>query len=289
MTALFFSNSTDLLSAGWLRNNGVRILIILAFAIGVSLLGRLAVRRVTRKLDASPSVTAELSLARAATLTNALSSTIRLVVWTMAILLVLGEVGIDLAPLLTGAGIAGVAVAFGAQSLMRDFLSGFFILFENQFGVGQIVDMQTTGGPVAGKIEFMTLRITTVRAFDGTVHIVPNGNIQVVGNKSRGWARAIVDVSVAYGEDVEQVREILEDLFEELRGQADLQEVLLSGPNVLGVETVGAKEVVIRVIAETRPTRRSDVERLLRSRIKQRLDERGVNASQFVPPPNASG
>src|SRR2546421_2908943 len=118
MTALFFSNSTDLLSADWLRNNGVRILIILAFAIGVSLLGRLAVRRVTRKLDASPSVTAELSLARTATLTNALTSAIRLVVWTMAILLVLGEVGIDLAPLLAGAGVAGVAVALRGPSLM---------------------------------------------------------------------------------------------------------------------------------------------------------------------------
>ena len=113
--------------------------------------------------------------------------------------MVLGELNVNLAPLLASAGIAGVALGFGAQSIVRDALSGFFILLENQFGVGTWSRCRRPADPVSGKIEALTLRVTALRAFDGTLHIVPNGNIQVVSNKSRGWARAIVDVPGRYG------------------------------------------------------------------------------------------
>jgi small-conductance mechanosensitive channel len=192
------------------------------------------------------------------------------------LLLILGNVGVNLAPLLASAGVAGVALGFGAQSLVRDTLSGFFILLENQFGVGDIVDVRTTAGVVGGKVESLTLRITTLRAFDGTLHLIPNGNVVLVSNKSRGWARAIVDVRVAYGEGVQKVREVLDELFEELRTEPTMRDWLMNGPSVLGLETLADSGPVIRVVAETRPSKRFDTERVLRERINARLAERGI-------------
>jgi small conductance mechanosensitive channel len=129
---------------------------------------------------------------------------------------------------------------------------------------------------VAGKVEALTLRVTTLRAFDGSLHVVPNGNIQVVSNRSRGWGRAIVDVRIAHGEDPEAVREILEELFEELHADTAFSEPVREGPSVLGVETTSDFATVVRVIADTRPSKRLDVERLLRARVAKRLAERGV-------------
>ncbi|MGH2652463.1 MAG: mechanosensitive ion channel family protein, partial [Actinomycetota bacterium] len=177
----------------WFDESGWTVITILVVAIVVTIVTRLLVRRFRRKLEGSPSLTQELNLQRAATITHALSTAVVVVIWTVSVLLVLGRIDRDLnlAPLLASAGVAGVALGFGAQSVVRDTLSGFFILLENQFGVGDVIDVQTTASPVGGKVESLTLRVTTLRAFDGTLHVVPNGNIQVVSNKSRGWARAI--------------------------------------------------------------------------------------------------
>jgi small-conductance mechanosensitive channel len=183
----------------------------------------------------------------------------------------------DLGPLIAGAGVVGVALGFGAQALVRDFLSGFFILSEDQFGVGEVVEITAPGKQVTGKVESMSLRITTVRSFDGTQHIVPNGNIQVVGNRSRGWARAIVDVQLAWRQDLEEARRVLEELFEDVPGQDDrLRSWIVDGPRVLGVEAIDDGSVALRVVADTRPTRRAEVERSLREAIKVRFAERGI-------------
>jgi len=242
------------------------------------------VRRFQRKLEGSPSVTQVLNLQRATTLTHALSATTIVVIWTLATLLILGELNVNLAPLLASAGVVGVALGFGAQSVVRDTLSGFLILLENQYGVGDVVEMQTTANPVSGRIEALTLRVTSLRAFDGTLHIVPNGNIQVVSNKSKGWARAIVDVRVGYDQDVNEVRDVLDDLFDELRRDRSLQDWVRDGPSVLGIERMADIAQEIRITAETRPSKRLDVERLLRERIQRRLSERGIR----VPVPTTS-
>src|SRR3990172_2772685 len=134
----------------------------------------------------------------------------------------------------------------------------------------------TTADPVLGRIEWFTLRATALRAYDGTLHVVPNGNIQVVSNKSRGWARAIIDTRFAYGQDPEQVRGLIDELFAEMREDPQLVEWVKDGPAVLGVETTSDTGVVIRAVAETLPSKRFDVERLLRERITQRLAERGI-------------
>jgi small-conductance mechanosensitive channel len=260
----------------WHLENTVVVVSILVGAIVVTIIARLLVGRFRRRLEGTVSLTQDLNLQRAATLTDALSTGAIVLIWTIALLLILGNVGVNLAPLLASAGVAGVALGFGAQSLVRDTLSGFFVLLENQFGVGDIVDVRTTAGVVGGKVESLTLRITTLRAFDGTLHLIPNGNAVLVSNKSRGWARAIVDVRVAYGEGVQKVREVLDELFEELRTEPTMRDWLMNGPSVLGLETLADSGPVIRVVAETRPSKRFDTERVLRERINARLAERGI-------------
>ena len=263
-------------------DEGVTIAAILVTAILVSVGARLLVRRFRRKLEGTPSETQTIDLRRAATLTSALSTTAVVVIWTLAILLVLSNLSVNLAPLLASAGVAGVALGFGAQSLVKDTLSGFFILLEDQFGVGDVVELQTTASPINGKVEDLTLRTTSLRAFDGTVHSVPNGNIIVVSNKSRGWGRAIVDVRVTYGEDVDRVRRILDELFDEVEHEGLLQGWLTQRPAVLGVETLSDYAVVVRVTADTRASKRWDAERALRERISTRLAREGIEVP--VPP-----
>jgi small-conductance mechanosensitive channel len=271
----------------WLLTHGVKIGVILLVAFILLGLARLAVRRMQRRLEAADSATQELNLQRTATLTQALSYMIRITVLTVTVLLLLGEFDIQLGPLIAGAGIVGVALGFGAQSLVKDFLSGFFILLENQFGVSDVITVNVAGQSVTGKAEALSLRTTQVRSFDGTLHVIPNGNILLIGNTSRGWARAIVDVRVAYEEDVDRVRGVLEELFEELKSDEQLRDSFFSGPDVLGVERFGDYEVVLRVAGEVRPTRRPDLERELRKRIKQRFDERGI-AIPVAPSPSAT-
>lgn len=268
----------------WFGDHGLRIVVVVAVAVVVTIVARFLVRRLQRKLEGSPSVTQVLNLQRVTTITHTVSSAAIVTIWTVAILIVLGEFDVPLAPLIASAGIAGVALGFGAQSIVRDALSGFFILLENQFGVGDVIEAKTAGGQASGRVETLTLRITSLRAFDGTLHIIPNGNIQLVSNKSRGWARAIVDVRVGYGENVERVRGILEELFEEVRLDADLRDSIKDGPSILGLETIADDSAVLRVVAETRPSRRSAVERRLRERIAMRLNQGGVLAP--VPPPS---
>ena len=269
------ADHVDLFSLEWLRSHGVLLLVILVVAALVHWLARLAVRRVQRRFETAEGLSAELDLQRANTLTHALSYLTRVVIWTLAALLLLGQVGVNLGPLIAGAGIAGVALGFGAQSLVKDFLSGFFILLENQYGVGDVITVNTDE-QLTGKVERIDLRVTQVRGYDGTLHFIPNGTISVVGNRTRGWARAIVDVGVGYGEDVDRVREVLEELFEEMGQDEKIRGWFLDGPKVVGVENLGEYEVVVRTIADVRPSKRFDATRELRRRIKHRFDERGI-------------
>ena len=276
-------------SASWFLDHGLPILVVVVVAVVVTILSRVAVNRFRRRLEGTASLTQELNLQRATTLTHALSAAFVVVIWTIAILIVLGEFGYRLGPLLATAGVAGVALGFGAQSVVRDTLSGFFILLENQFGVGDNIEIQTPSNKVIGRVESLTLRVTALRAFDGTLHTVPNGNIIVASNRSRGWARAIVDVRAGYDEDVDNLRRVLEELFEELKGDRTLSEWIQDGPSVLGVERMGQDALVMRVVADTRPSKVMDVERRLRERITTRLVERGIRVPVIPVAPAPAG
>jgi len=283
MTAMVLLAAAGERVADWFAEHGPALIAILAVAIVITLLARLLVRRFQRRLEGSPSITQEINLQRITTLTHALSAAAIVIIWVIASMLILGQLEVNLAPLLASAGVAGVAIGFGAQSVVRDTLAGFFILLENQYGVGDVLGVQTTAGPATGRVESLTLRITTLRDFDGTLHIVPNGNIQVVSNKSRGWARAIIDIRLAPDEDVSRVRDVLDDLFEDLRADPKLNDWIREWPTVLGVETASEFTKVLRVTAETRPSKRFDAERLLRERITARLVESGIRVPATAP------
>ncbi len=261
-------------------------------AIGISILvatvltivAQLVVRRLRHRMEqVGGDSTRDLAIRRAGTVGHGLSRLVVAVIWFLAALMILSALGVNLAPLLASAGVAGVALGFGAQSVVRDGLTGFFILVENQFGVGDVVAIETGSGPVNGTVEELSMRTTRVRSYDGTIHTVPNGNIVFVSNQSRGWARAIVDVRLAYAEDTEKVREVLDELFVELREDPELSDALMSGPEVLGIQALGETGKVVRIVAQTPPSRRWGIERLLRERSAARFEERGVQ----VPTPPA--
>jgi small-conductance mechanosensitive channel len=277
---------------GWFLCTGLPILITVVAAVLATLILRVIVRRFQRKLEQAPHLSEAGNLQRAATLAHALSATFVVIVWVLAAMLILNYLDVPLAPFIASAGIVGVALGFGAQSIVKDTLTGFFILLENQFGVGDTVEIRTPANPILGRVEWLTLRATALRAYDGTLHIVPNGNIVLVSNKSRGWARAIVDTAIAYGQDPEQVRELLDELFDELRvelrNDPQMKGWVMDGPSVLGIETTSDTGVVIRAVAETRPSKKADVERILRARITRRLTERGIRSPALTAPPPAA-
>jgi small conductance mechanosensitive channel len=204
--------------------------------------------------------------------------------------MLLKALGVDITPIIASAGIAGIALGFGAQTVVRDALSGLFIFIEGQYDVGDTVDLTTAAGSVSGTIEGLTLRTTAVRQYDGSLSMVPNGVIEITNNRTRGWGRAVVDVSVALDEDTDHVRDVLEELLDELDGQPPLNEWLRQPPQVLGVTQLTDVAQVIRIAAETVPSHRVDAERLLRAKVLARMGERSIKSppvTAAIPKPPA--
>ena len=213
------------------------------------------------------------SAARAETLTSVLSSAATMVIWSVAGLMILGEVGISLAPLIAGAGIAGVAIGFGAQSIVRDFLTGFFMLVEDQYGVGDVVDV----GEVSGTVERVTLRTTVLRDVTGNVWHVPNGEISRVGNMSQLWSRAVLDIDVAYDTDLRYAQGIIQRVADELWEDEEFEGGdIIEPPEAWGIENLGADGISIRLVVKTDPAEQWAVARELRLRIKEAFDEAGI-------------
>ena len=281
LRGLLAQDTVDRFSSEWWLTVGISLGLILIVAVVVNVIARRYVHRLDHRASELADGTERERLRQArrrATVAHLLLSTFQLVVWTVVVLIILTSIGVNLGPLLATAGIAGVALGFGAQTIVKDTLSGFFILAENQYDVGDTVELQTSANPVSGTVEALTLRITTIRAFDGTLNIVPNGNIQVTSNKTRGWGRAIVDLRLPYDQDVEKVRDFLTELFDELQETPPFAGALRDGPDVLGVVQLTDAAQVLRVTAETIPSKRWEIERALRERITMRLTERGVAA-----------
>lgn len=186
--------------------------------------------------------------------------------------MMLSEVGVNIAPIIASAGIIGIALGFGAQSLVKDFLSGVFMIVEDQYGVGDVIDV----GEATGTVEAVTLRVTRLRDLNGTVWYVPNGEILRVGNMSQNWSRAVVDVSVAYSEDLNRVRRVLSEVAHDVWDDDDFRELIIEEPEVTGVEMLAADSVNLRVMIKTLPMEQWAVARELRQRIKARFDHEGI-------------
>jgi moderate conductance mechanosensitive channel len=233
---------------------------------------RLATLRSGVAIVESAHLTPERSARRAATIGAILRSIAAVLIWSIALLTILDELGVNLAPLLAGAGVAGLALGFGAQSLVRDFISGMFMLVEDQYGVGDVVDV----GLATGTIEALTLRTTRLRDVEGVVWHVPNGEIHRVGNKSQQWARAFVDIAVSYDSDVDRAVDVIRSAAAETRADEQLGRFVLDEPEVLGIESLSPERVVLRVMVRTRAQEQERVARALRARVKQALDEAGI-------------
>lgn len=215
---------------------------------------------------------------RAQTLGHVLRSIAAATVWSIATLTVLGELGINLGPLIAAAGIAGVALGFGAQSLVKDFLAGLFIVVEDQYSVGDIIDVGDVGGSlVTGAVESVSLRATRLRSTDGTVWHVPNGTVLRVGNMSQQWARALLDVSVAYGSDLDRAQAVIKQAADALWQDPAWSSDVLEEPELWGIESLAPEGVTIRLVVKTQPAEQFRVLRELRARIKAALDEAGVD------------
>jgi moderate conductance mechanosensitive channel len=226
---------------------------------------------------------------RAQALGQLMTSVMTFTVFGLALLIVLTEIGVDIAPLLASAGVVGVALGFGAQTLVKDFLSGIFLVIEDQYGPGDFVDL----GEATGVVEEVSLRVTRVRDLSGVVWYVRNGEILRVGNRSQGWTMAVVDVPVAYDEDLERVRQIIEAVGQRMDESPDLDGVLFGTPTYAGVESVSGDAVFVRVTAKAAPDQQMTAARALREELKVAFDEAGVRVPvllrQNLPGSNPPG
>jgi len=209
---------------------------------------------------------------RAVTLAGIFKSVSKIVIVLVAGLTILDILGLNTAPLIAGAGVAGLAISFGAQNLIRDFISGFFILLENQYKVGDVI----RAAGVSGQVEDMNLRTTVLRDLEGVAHFIPNGEIKVVSNLAKEWSRAVVNVGVAYKEDLDRVVSVLNSVGQELSRDVIFGPSILESPQVLGVESFGDSQVTLRIVTKTRPLKQWETARELRKRIKAAFDREGI-------------
>jgi small conductance mechanosensitive channel len=227
-------------------------------------------RAITRALALRES--SERSTLRTKTVGTVVGSLASGFVWLIGIAIALGEFGVSLGPLIAGAGIVGVALGFGAQSLVKDFLSGMFMFIEDQYGVGDVIDV----GEASGVVEVVNLRTTRIRDVDGTLWHVPNGEIRRVANKSQEWARAVLDIEVSYDTNIAHAMEVIKRVADEVWEEAPEEATILEEPELWGVEAFGESAVAIRLAMKVEPSEQWATARLIRGRIKEAFDAEGI-------------
>lgn len=258
----------------------VLVLAVVAVRVATSLVRRTAERakqgsptsRLRALSGSEPALVNPRKIQRVEALAAVVTSITAVVIWAMAVMTVLGSFGVDLAPMIAGAGIVGLALGFGAQDLVGDFLSGMFMLAEDQYGVGDIIDV----GDAVGTVEGISLRTTRVRDVSGTLWHVPNGEIRRVGNMSQEWARTLLDIGVAYDADIDQTIAVIREVSEDLATDPEFAGQFLDPPEVWGVQDLAADSVVIRLVIKTPPGSQWTLARELRRRIKYALDDASI-------------
>ncbi|MFL5507897.1 MAG: mechanosensitive ion channel family protein, partial [Gemmatimonadales bacterium] len=247
----------------------VAVVWVLAW-LGMQLV-KLIARRIIAAVDDGDDSTMTLAEKRGHTVAQLLRSVGRVLLFVLALLLTLNQF-MDIAPLLAGAGILGLAFSFGAQSLVKDVITGFFLLVDNSIAVGDVVEVAGK----SGSVERVNLRVVHLRGLDGSVHIIPNGQISVVSNMTRGWSRAVVDVGVAYETDIDHALEIIRDEVSRMAADPQWTSRLDGTPEVQGVQALGDHGVTLRVLLRTLPGRQWEVGREFRRRIKDRFDREKI-------------
>jgi len=209
---------------------------------------------------------------RANTLASVVRGTGNVILWGVILALVFTSFGFSVGALLASAGIASLAVALGAQSIVKDVIAGFFVLMENHYNIGDVVDISG----VSGRVEEINIRTTVLRDLKGSVHIIPNGQILMVTNRTRQWAQVVLDTVIAPTENIDRATEVIKRVSKDLMENATFRQAVMGAPRVLGVDEVSKNQIVIRSLIRTAPTKQWSVERILRKNIKQAFDEEGI-------------
>ncbi len=250
-----------------------RIAILLACGVGLEVGARAVSRRYAAKLaDATGGRERKERRQRAVTLINFATSVARVVIWSLVAIAALGELTINVGPILAGAGVVGAALAFGAQNVVKDYLAGFFILLEDQYAIGDVVKI----GSASGTVEEITMRVTVLRAHDGAVHVVPHGSIQLVTNLTSAWSRTVVDVPVSRDAPLDVALAALAEAAAGAVADGALAPSLLAEPEVVGVVAIGEATATLRLQVKVVPEQRWHVERELLARVQRALAARGI-------------
>ncbi|HEU5187554.1 MAG TPA: mechanosensitive ion channel family protein [Candidatus Saccharimonadales bacterium] len=271
----------------WLQLNTIPIVIILVVAYCLAKFGDAPLAgfiRRTVRYHAHGDSSAEDVKKRQDTLISMFVTLMRVVVWTVAVFTVLGRFGIDLTPLIAGASVLGVALAFGAQSLIKDFLSGMFIILENQYRVGDVVEVDGAGGTV----EHISIRTTVVRDNDGSVHYVPNGNVMHAINRTMGYAKVNIAIAVKPQTDIDKLADVINTVGTDMSEDAKWQKKILDPPHFLSIGTFSDTALEVKIIGKTQPTAQWSVSGELRKRLLAEFKKHNIELAPFVTPP-ASG
>lgn len=256
----------------WMQTHGLTVLLIMGGAVLAYIVWEWVIRLIVRRIQALDDVEDSELDKRTHTIGSVLHSAGIVVILVTAVLMTLPEFGIDITPVLASVGIVSLAAGLGAQTMVKDVISGMFILIENQYTVGDVVEIQG----VTGTVEDITLRVTAVRDITGTIHTIPMGEIRQVANKSRDWSRAIVDVSITYEEDVDTAVQTLQEIAVRLQEESEWRGVLLEEPLVTGIEGLEDWAVRLRLMVKTTPGEQWDVQRWLRREIRHEFEKRQI-------------
>ena len=257
----------------WLLTHGLKILIIAVAAwLLMIILIRIIRKAVRIAVVADSSMEEEAEKKREDTLIHIFAGATRIIILTMAILMILQEAGIAIGPILAGAGIVGLAFGFGGQYLIRDIITGLFIILENQYRIGDVVNIDGT----SGLVEDITLRLTTLRDLNGTMHHIPHGDIKRVANLSKKFARINLDMGVAYNTDLEHVIKVINKTGNELAEDPLYKEFILKPPQFLRVNDFADSAIILKILGDTKPLKQWEITGELRKRLKVAFDKEGI-------------
>jgi small conductance mechanosensitive channel len=256
----------------WFVSSGLQILLILILAAVAARLLSVGTRYLTNRIKRLDDVDGSDLDKRTDTIFNVVHNAGLAIILITTTLMVLDELSIDITPMLASVGIVGLALGLGAQTLVKDIIGGIFILMEGQYRVGDVVELQGK----TGVVEDLTLRVTSVRDFQGDLHMIPNGDIRLVTNKGRDWSRAIVDVSITYEEDIDRAVTTLEEIGRHAAEDSEVGRVFLEQPTVTGVEGIEDGQIRLRLIVKTVANEQWDVQRFLRRRIQEVFGQEGI-------------
>ena len=272
------TENANMLSGGFIQkflDSWIDIAIIIGALVVLVIIVSISRRRLRRFFEKKIPEDKMLMRKRTLTFNSVISNLIIVIAFIAAALIIAEQLGISVTPLLAGAGVAGIVIGFGAQSLIRDLINGVFILLEQWYQVDDVVSV----GDITGSVERFNLRTTVIRDIEGTVHYIPNGEITVLGNRTHLWSRAVVEVGVHYDEDTSRIVEVLEEIFDEIMADKKYKKMILERPSILGddgISELGDSAIIFKLICKVKPGEQWNIARQLGKRIKDKFDEVGI-------------